>query len=219
MAYFHIDRTQAYIQSLGFTKATARRSTIAARRSFADAFAPDNSFYSSNDRKLRFGSGGVDDAEDADVIIHEYGHSIQDNQDPGFGCGAGQQFCEAGALGEGFGDYNSAMMTLQIPGLPAPAPGYPTGPASPASSTGTASSAGAAPTERPVRPPGRRQRRRHHIAGRACPGGPCDFGSPGDPSLDIHCVGEVWTHGLLDLRARHRPADRRRRPRVAVLLR
>ena len=116
MVYFHIDRTQAYIQSLGFTKNERCPDQRPAPAIVADAFAPDNSFYSSNDRKLRFGSGGVDDAEDADVVIHEYGHSIQDNQDPGFGCGAGQQFCQAGALGEGFADYNSAMMTLQIPG-------------------------------------------------------------------------------------------------------
>jgi hypothetical protein len=37
--------------------------------------------------------GGVDDAEDADVILHEYGHAIQDNQVPGFGSSL-----EAGAM-------------------------------------------------------------------------------------------------------------------------
>jgi hypothetical protein len=42
----------------------------------------------------------VDDAEDADVIVHEYGHAIQDNQVPGFGAGG-----DAGSMGEGFGDY------------------------------------------------------------------------------------------------------------------
>ena len=51
----------------------------------ADAFKADNSFYSPATRKIKYGSGGVDDAEDADVILHEYGHSIQDDQVPGFG--------------------------------------------------------------------------------------------------------------------------------------
>ncbi len=35
--------------------------------------------------------------------MHEYGHSIQDNQIPGFGASA-----QAGAMGEGFGDYLAA---------------------------------------------------------------------------------------------------------------
>ena len=34
----------------------------------ADAFKDDNSFYSPATRKIKYGSGGVDDAEDADVI-------------------------------------------------------------------------------------------------------------------------------------------------------
>jgi Zn-dependent metalloprotease len=42
----------------------------------------------------------VDDAEDADVIVHEYGHAIQADQVPGFGAGG-----DAGGMGEGFGDY------------------------------------------------------------------------------------------------------------------
>jgi hypothetical protein len=42
----------------------------------------------------------VDDAEDAEVILHEYGHAIQDSQVPGFGTTP-----DSGAIGEGFGDY------------------------------------------------------------------------------------------------------------------
>ena len=36
----------------------------------------DNSSYSGGTARLQFGEGGVDDAEDADVIIHELGHGI-----------------------------------------------------------------------------------------------------------------------------------------------
>ena len=37
----------------------------------------DNSFYSPTTKALTFGTGGVDDAEDAGIIAHEYGHSIK----------------------------------------------------------------------------------------------------------------------------------------------
>src|SRR5262245_23660762 len=54
-------------------------------------------------KSLTFGTGGVDDADDAEIILHEYGHAIQDDQIPGFG-----EPAEAGAMGEGFGDYFAA---------------------------------------------------------------------------------------------------------------
>jgi hypothetical protein len=101
MAYFHIDRTQAYVQSLGFTNVNNRQ--IPAH---ADDNADDNSFYDPDTKDLTFGTGGVDDAEDGDVIVHEYGHSIQDAQVPGFGASD-----DGGAMGEGFGDYLGAVMS------------------------------------------------------------------------------------------------------------
>ena len=51
---------------------------------------------------IKLGKGGVDDAEDAEVILHEYGHAIQDSQQVPFGYGAS---LEAGSIGEGFADY------------------------------------------------------------------------------------------------------------------
>ena len=96
MAYFHIDRAQAYIQSLGFTNIVNRQI-----RANVNAIEADNSFYDPNTRQLTFGTGGVDDAEDADVIVHEYGHAIQESQIPNF---------EGGAVGEGFGDYLAAAL-------------------------------------------------------------------------------------------------------------
>ena len=36
---------------------------------------------------IKLGKGGVDDAEDAEVILHEYGHAIQDSQQVPFGYG------------------------------------------------------------------------------------------------------------------------------------
>jgi Zn-dependent metalloprotease len=98
MVYFHIDRVQRYIQKLGFTNVLNHPIPV----NIAGT-TEDNSFYSPVDKSLTFGTGGVDDAEDADIIVHEYGHAIQDNQVPGFGTGK-----ECKAMGEGFGDYLAA---------------------------------------------------------------------------------------------------------------
>lgn len=99
MAYYHLDTYQRYIQGvLGFSQVNHRVQAVNAR--FGDI---DNSFYSPATKEISFGLGGVDDAEDADVILHEYGHSIQDNVVPGFG-----KSDEARAIGEGFSDYIAA---------------------------------------------------------------------------------------------------------------
>jgi subtilisin-like proprotein convertase family protein len=105
--YFHVDRTQRYLQSLGYTGARA----IVAYAIEADAHSAggaDNSFFLPSTTRfaegtLHFGEGGTDDAEDADLIVHEYGHAIQEWIAPGtFG---GAFTSESRALSEGFGDY------------------------------------------------------------------------------------------------------------------
>ncbi len=98
MAYYHLDTIIRYIHGLGFTN--VMNGTITAN---VDTYKEDNSFYSPTKKDLTFGTGGVDDAEDAGVIVHELGHAIQDNQVPGFGNSE-----EGGAMGEGFGDYMGA---------------------------------------------------------------------------------------------------------------
>ncbi|WP_322348610.1 M36 family metallopeptidase [Tumebacillus algifaecis] len=99
MVYYHIDELQRYIQSLGFTNINNRQIYVNVNGTTAD-----NSFYSPSTKQLTFGTGGVDDAEDAGIIAHEYGHSIHDNQVPGFG-----NTLQGGAMGEGFGDYLGAI--------------------------------------------------------------------------------------------------------------
>jgi Zn-dependent metalloprotease len=98
MVYFHIDRVQRYIQKLGFDNVLNHPIEVN-----IDGTKEDNSFYSPSTKSLTFGTGGVDDAEDAEIILHEYGHAIQDDQIPGFGAGD-----EARAMGEGFGDFLAA---------------------------------------------------------------------------------------------------------------
>jgi hypothetical protein len=100
MAYFHVDRAQAYVQSLGFSNVVNQQLLVT-----ANAFPEDASYYDTITNDISLGYGGTDDGEDGDVIVHEYGHAIQDHQVPGFG-GVGQ----AGAIGEGFGDYFAAAI-------------------------------------------------------------------------------------------------------------
>lgn len=99
MLYYHIDRSQRYIQTLGFIDANNRRIRVDAhgRTDENASYRPDPE----GAGFLKMGDGGVDAGEDGDVILHEYGHSIQDNQNPGAYLYSGQ----AGAIGEGFSDY------------------------------------------------------------------------------------------------------------------
>jgi subtilisin-like proprotein convertase family protein len=93
--YWHIDAFQDYIQtSLGIPNANNRQT-----KAHAHQGEDDNSSYSPATKEIRYGDGGVDDSEDGEVVLHEYGHAIHDNIVPGFGGG------ETGAISEGFGDY------------------------------------------------------------------------------------------------------------------
>ena len=84
-------------------------------------YGQDNSFATDHPvDELRFGKGGVDDAEDAEVILHEYGHAIHFSQNFSFASE------EAGAISEGFGDYWAADVTNTSRRLPI-RPASPTG--------------------------------------------------------------------------------------------
>ena len=97
MTYYEITRAQQYIQDLGFTKGN-QPIDDRSQQAVADAFRADNSFYSPFTRTIKYGSGGVDDAEDADVIWHEYGHAMQDSESHSFST---SQDPSNGALAEG----------------------------------------------------------------------------------------------------------------------
>lgn len=58
---------------------------------------------------MLFGDGGVDDAEDADVIIHEYGHALSEAAAPGTKSGR-----ERRGLDEGIGDYVAAAYSQDL---------------------------------------------------------------------------------------------------------
>ncbi|MFF8600919.1 M4 family metallopeptidase [Streptomyces sp. NPDC015232] len=99
MAYFWVNEAQEYLQGLGFgSELPGANDRVQPVR--INQWGADNSFFTDKKDEIRFGKGGVDDAEDAEVIVHEYGHAVHEAQVPGFGASA-----EAGAIGEAFGDY------------------------------------------------------------------------------------------------------------------
>ena len=94
--FYHISRFRTFLAGLGFD-------SLARFPLHTDAHGmdgADQSAYSPLQEFLAFGDGNVDDAEDAAVIIHEYGHVLAHAAFP-FG-NAGQ---ERRALEEGICDY------------------------------------------------------------------------------------------------------------------
>jgi zinc metalloprotease ZmpB len=111
MAYYWVTEAQKYIQKLGFGT-TYRPVNMESQDVRINQQGIDNSYSWDKHDVLRFGKGGVDDAEDAEVILHEYGHAIQDSQMTPFG-GFGTS-TEAGSIGEGFGDYWAVTVSNAI---------------------------------------------------------------------------------------------------------
>ncbi len=117
MAYYWVTEAQKYIQSLGFGSVLApiNKESQDIR---INQYGIDNSYSWDKKDVLRFGKGGVDDAEDAEVILHEYGHAMMDSQMKPFGFGGS---VEAGSVGEGFGDYWAVTVSNVIAPTPDPA--------------------------------------------------------------------------------------------------
>jgi hypothetical protein len=117
MAYYWVTEAQKYIQSLGFGS-RLRPVNMESQDVRINQWGADNSFSWDKKDMLKFGKGGVDDAEDAEVILHEYGHAIQDSQQTPFGYGFS---VEARSIGEGFADYWAVTVADVVAPTPDPA--------------------------------------------------------------------------------------------------
>jgi hypothetical protein len=104
MAYYQVNQTQEYIHKLGFTDVNNESQDFK-----IDTLKRDISFYDPSKDTITMGQGGVDDAEDAEVIWHEYGHAMQDDVVPGYGT-----TLQARSVGEGFGDYWAVSMSIPV---------------------------------------------------------------------------------------------------------
>ena len=80
MAYYHIDRAQQYFRRLGLEPINAEPQNLSPTR-----FPTTTPSTRRARDEMQPGTGGVDDGEDADVIVHEYGHAVQDAQPDAFG--------------------------------------------------------------------------------------------------------------------------------------
>ena len=106
MIYFHLDSAIQYLERLGY-RGECRIFNEGACRERA-RYARGRRGYSPGTRSLLFGTGDIDEAEDGETILHEFGHALQDAICPDFG-----QSQEAAAMGEGFGDYFAASFTAR----------------------------------------------------------------------------------------------------------
>ena len=170
MAYYWITEAQRYIQSLGFGS-TLRPVNMRPQRLRINQWGVDNSFATDKQDEIRLGKGGVDDAEDGEVILHEYGHAIHFAQ--------GFQFSteEAGAISEGFGDYwavTVSQVVRQSLGLPA--------------SSDPACVADWDATSYTSKEP--------HCLRRL----DVDLAYPADLVGEVHADGRIWSHALWDIR-------------------
>jgi predicted small secreted protein len=94
--YHHIDKSFRYINDvLGIPLVSIYNGGVV-RYDPHGANGADNSFYSAG--SLQFGEGGIDDAEDMDVVLHELGHGLHDFATNG-------NLSQVNGLSEGTGDY------------------------------------------------------------------------------------------------------------------
>ncbi len=113
--YYHLDKNMRYInETLGITLVSRFNSGVI----IYDPSAwdgGDNSSYGGG--VLKFGEGGVDDAEDTDVIIHELGHGIHDWITNG-------SLSQVDGLSEGCGDYWAQSYSRSLNQWDSSAPSY-----------------------------------------------------------------------------------------------
>ncbi|MCB0396941.1 MAG: T9SS type A sorting domain-containing protein [Flavobacteriales bacterium] len=105
-AYYHVHTCQLYVQSLGFTNL---RNGVTNIDTHALNGSDNSQFTPGNPPRLFFGDGGVDDAEDADVVIHEYGHALSQDASPNTNFGVERQ-----SLDEANGDYLAASWSRNL---------------------------------------------------------------------------------------------------------
>ncbi len=119
--YYHIDAMMRYINTPGPTGLGL--SIMPYQYAGGVRFDPhglngaDNSHYLSGSGRVSFGEGGVDDDEDADVIIHELGHGLHDWVTNG-------GLSQVNGLSEGSGDYLAASYSRAYNQWPSAAAQY-----------------------------------------------------------------------------------------------
>lgn len=94
--FYHLSHFDAYIDSLGFPQIPGAQIEVDPH----GAQGLDQSYFMPGSNRLALGPGGVDDAEDADVIIHEWTHAMAK-----YTAAPGNGSTERAMLEEALGDY------------------------------------------------------------------------------------------------------------------
>ncbi len=95
--YYHIDHVMRHINETLGIPLMPNEYSGGVRFDPHGLSGADNSHYLPSTGSVSFGEGGVDDAEDSDVVIHELGHGIHD--------WAANGLSQVNGLSEGVGDY------------------------------------------------------------------------------------------------------------------
>lgn len=114
MVYYHIDTYMRYInETLGIPIRPTAYATGVRFDPHGFQGADNSNYVGGSTQRLSFGQGGVDDAQDPDVIIHELGHGLHH----WFSGGTSQ----VEGLSEGFGDYVASGYSRDFPNQWTPA--------------------------------------------------------------------------------------------------
>lgn len=105
--YWHIDNIMRWINIELGVSCEPFQYTGGARFDPHGLNGADNSHYIGSIGSVAFGDGGVDDGEDADVVIHEMGHAVHDWLTVG-------GLSQVNGLSEGFGDYLAASYSRSL---------------------------------------------------------------------------------------------------------
>ena len=98
VTYYHIDASMRYLNETLSLNIEPYQYPDGVQYDPSGWGGADNSSYSPGSGRLSFGEGGVDDAEDSDVIHHELGHGLHDWVTNG-------SLSQVNGLSEGVGDY------------------------------------------------------------------------------------------------------------------
>lgn len=109
--YYHITNMADYVTAHGYGNLIHKQLLVDAHGQFGSDNSSFN--YLSNPVELEYGTGGVDDAEDGEVVIHEFAHSLSQMASPFTFVGSERRAMEEGnadyfavSYSRRYGDYN-----------------------------------------------------------------------------------------------------------------
>jgi subtilisin-like proprotein convertase family protein len=105
--YYHVDHVMRFLNVTLGVPVTPFQYAGGVRFDPHGLSGADNSHYLPGTGQISFGEGGVDDAEDADVVIHELGHGLHDWLTSG-------SLSQVNGLSEGVGDYFCQSYSLSL---------------------------------------------------------------------------------------------------------